>query len=541
MFFKNSLIYFNQFFFFVSNLVRNFYLNSKIYNKKISKTLNKSLEYRPSPNLLSSIIKYDKKKIKIEDFFLTSIWSNKNLSEKDYKNLHSFFWLFSLDLKSSKKNTQSVIQNWIENNIKYNKKSWEINILSKRIIAWMSNSKITYENSQEDYKNKFNIIIQKQVNHLINEVEKSKLDTDKVICCAAIILAGISLNEKEKYLNFGFLLLKKIINTSFDNENFPKTRNIQQLIFFLKYFILIREWLKESQTEIPEYLDEIIFYLGRSYSILCQGNEKNFLFNGNHDFSSKDFDQYLVEHGYKFKNDLHETGGYIVFKNKKINLIMDVGSSPEKKFSKDYQSGALSFEIISNKKKLICNSGYFRKNKHKLNEISKTTANHSTLIIDNHSSCVINKSKDEIETGLKILSKNYLFEKDYWNIKVSHDGYYKRYGIIHERQIEFFPLKNKLIGRDKLIKKKKFKSSSFEIRFHLMPGTKIMKTIDEKSILIDTEDEGWKFSSDDHNLDIETGLYFGKKNSYAENQNLFISGITRQDEQTIKWVFEKIT
>ncbi len=62
MFFKNSLIYFNQFFFFVSNLVRNFYLNSKIYNKKISKTLNKSLEYRPSPNLLSSIIKYDKKK-----------------------------------------------------------------------------------------------------------------------------------------------------------------------------------------------------------------------------------------------------------------------------------------------------------------------------------------------------------------------------------------------------------------------------------------------------------------------------------------------
>ena len=69
MFFKNSLIYFNQFFFFFSNLIRNFYLNSKIYNKKISKTLNRSLEYRPSPRLLNSIIKYDKKKIKIEDFF----------------------------------------------------------------------------------------------------------------------------------------------------------------------------------------------------------------------------------------------------------------------------------------------------------------------------------------------------------------------------------------------------------------------------------------------------------------------------------------
>ena len=38
----------------------------------------------------------------------------------------------------------------------------------------------------------------------------------------------------------------------------------------------------------------------------------------------------------------------------------------------------------------------------------------------------------------------------------SHDGYLKEYGIIHERQIEFFTKSNKFIGKDKLIKKKKF-------------------------------------------------------------------------------------
>ena len=70
--------------------------------------------------------------------------------------MHSFFWLFSLDLKSSKKITQSVIHNWIEANINYNKTNWEINILSKRIIAWISNSKLTYEASEEKNKNKFN-------------------------------------------------------------------------------------------------------------------------------------------------------------------------------------------------------------------------------------------------------------------------------------------------------------------------------------------------------------------------------------------------
>ena len=123
MFFKNSLNYFGQFFFFITNQIKNFYLNSKIYNKKISKISGKTLEYKPSPSLLDCLIKYDKKKIKIEDLYLNSVWSNKDLTEKDHENLHSFFWLFSLDLKSSKESTRSVISNWIEENQNYNKKN----------------------------------------------------------------------------------------------------------------------------------------------------------------------------------------------------------------------------------------------------------------------------------------------------------------------------------------------------------------------------------------------------------------------------------
>ena len=541
MFIKNSSNYFGQFFFFIFNQIKNFYLNSKIYNRKISKISGKTLEYKPSPSLLDCLIKYKKKKIKIEDLYLNSVWVNNNLDKKDHRNLHSFFWLFGLDLKSSKKITRSVILNWIEENYNYSKKNWEIDILSKRIIAWISNTKLTYEDSDEVYKNKFNTIIQKQINHLINEIEKSKLIDDKMVGCAAIILTGLSFKEKEKYLDFGFSLLKKIINFSFDSQGFPKSRNIRQLNFYLKYFVLIREWLKESQSEIPVYLDEIIFYLGKSYSILCQKMKKSILFNGNHETDNKDFDQYLSNHRYKFKNNSFETGGYIILKNNKISLIMDIGSSPEKKFSKDYQCGALSFEIISNNKKLICNSGYFQKIKHKLNDISKSTANHSALIIDNHSSCKINKSKMEIENELKILNKNFVIEKNYWSISASHDGYNKRYGVIHERQIEFFPENNKFLGQDKLLKKKNFKSSTFEIRFHLEPNVKIMKTQDGKSILIDIENEGWKFTAQGYTIDIETGLYFGKKNSFTENQNLFISGITQMEDQIIKWEFEKIT
>ena len=46
------------------------------------------------------LIKHQKKKTKIEDLFLNSVWENNNLKKKDYKNLHSFFWLFNLTFKN---------------------------------------------------------------------------------------------------------------------------------------------------------------------------------------------------------------------------------------------------------------------------------------------------------------------------------------------------------------------------------------------------------------------------------------------------------
>ena len=450
--------------------------------------------------------------------------------------------MFSLDLKSSKKDTQSVILQWINKNHRYNSKSWEFDIVAKRIIAWTSNSRLTYEDSSADYKGSFNEIIKKQINHLINEIDQSEWVDDKMIGCAAIILIGLSYQDKDGHLKTGLNLLKKIVKYSLDNDGFPKSRSIRQLCFYLKYFILIREWFKESQSEIPDFINENIYYLGQAYAFIWQNNKINLLFNGNHEANNVDFDNYLKKLGYSFKNQNNESGGYAVLNNKKNSLIMDVGSSPDKKFSSNYQAGSLSFEIISNGKKLICNSGYFQNDNHQLNELSKSTAVHSTLILDDRSSCKFNKTKNEsskISHGLKILKKNIIFEKNYWKINASHDGYLKQYGIIHEREIEFYPEQVKFIGYDKIISKNNTKNLKFEIRFHLEPDIKIMKTQDNKSILIDLDGEGWKFNSN-NNMNIDNGLYFGRKDSFVENQNIVISGMTNDKNQTIKWEITKL-
>ena len=177
------------------------------------------------------------------------------------------------------------------------------------------------------------------------------------------------------------------------------------------------------------------------------------------------------------------------------------------------------------------------------NELSKSTATHSTLVLDDHSSCsfqTLNKKKNFVSQGLKITKKDFIFEKNYWKINASHNGYQKKFNTIHERKIEFYPDELKFIGTDIIISKKLNYNIKFDVRFHVEPGIKLMKTQDNNTILIELKDEGWKFNCNNFDIDIDNGLYFGNKNSSTQNQNILISGISNSKNEIIEWQLTKI-
>ena len=134
------------------DIFRKIYLNSFLYNKKISGTFNQNFEYKPSTYLLTPIVKVQTKKFDIEEFSFDDVWTNNNLDKKQVYKLNNFFWLFSLDLKSSNFSVQKIIKNWVEINYKYNSITWDFVTTSKRLISWLSNSKLTYDESNNQYK-----------------------------------------------------------------------------------------------------------------------------------------------------------------------------------------------------------------------------------------------------------------------------------------------------------------------------------------------------------------------------------------------------
>src|SRR6056300_1863750 len=125
MILRNFLNFIIQFLENFNQQFRKIYLNSNFYDKKISKIYNEEFVYKPSPHLLSSLINYKTSKINVDTISTENLWDNKKINNNNFKRLNNFYWFFTLDLKSSKKNTQKIISDWIKKNYKYNSNSWE--------------------------------------------------------------------------------------------------------------------------------------------------------------------------------------------------------------------------------------------------------------------------------------------------------------------------------------------------------------------------------------------------------------------------------
>ena len=101
MYLKNSLSFINEFFNTSKNQIRKLYLKSNFYNNKISKIEISNITYRPSLSILSCLVKYDKKKIKIEELDKDNIWDDKLSSGHNLYKLNNLFsQIFSLSNSS---------------------------------------------------------------------------------------------------------------------------------------------------------------------------------------------------------------------------------------------------------------------------------------------------------------------------------------------------------------------------------------------------------------------------------------------------------
>jgi len=542
------------YFFFILDLFflsfRNFYFKSNYYNKKLVTFIPDRIFYKPSTYLAASLTTSINDFYKLNNTESELLWKIDIKDKLKFENLHNFLWLSKLDRKNSKAVTKNIIESWIDNFFNYHPETWSMEITAVRIIAWTSNTDITLEDSDEKYKKKFFISLVKQSNFLSKNLSKLPDDAIKIACCVAVILSGMIFEENDSNYKIGIRELEKVVKNYFDENGFPKSRNIEDVFICLKYLILIREWLKEGQKSIPDFLNDIVARCGACYSFLSCRNKKFPLFNGATEVNYKNYDIFLKNLKYKFTNQDNSIGEFVKVKKKKLEFYIDCGNPPPNIYAKYYQAGCLSFELISNKNKIICNSGYGKYLSPKLAELSRSTAAHSTLYINDTSSSIFYKNnltnkihKESFVSKHRIINKKYTENDDFYFVSASHNGYEKKFGYIHTRSIKILKKNDTIYCSDDLKKTKKYSGQlNYFIRFHIYPGTKIVKTMSENSVLISLPNgEGWLLLSKTNNFHIEKNIFLGNKNKIINNECISICENIKKEVISVRWKIERVS
>ena len=518
------------------------YFLSKNYNKSLATKTPQQVYYNPNPFLLSIITSYRNQSFKISDIDQNIFWLENK--EKDMESMHNFFWLNLIDRKTDHKKLKKIIYVWMLKNSKYRQGIWETSTLSARIISWILNIDIILNNSTFDFRKSFLNCIISQTNHLKKNIRFEKNLNKKIEILTAIILTGLVFKEYEENFDIGIKELESLIKVFFDNKGFPLSRNPNDLLFFSKYLIFCREIIKDSQRYLPEFLEDIVEKNLNCIHFIKTPNDQLPLFNGATTLGLEQIKKYLDN----FKPTIKDNnfGGLFKIKHKNHFLLFDIDKPPQKKFSKSYQSGPLSFEYFLDGIKIITNSGFGCNISKKTELLSRVTACQSTLSINDTSITKFEKNEiiskifgNSIEDSFKTFDISSINENHLIGCSASNNGYEKSFGCIHKREIYLDKDNNYIKGIDHIFKAKDGYPIRYAFRFHINPDLNVVKTMSGNSALIQiSKNKSLIFTINDENLEIEKSIFLGGK-KIIDSACITISGNLVNKNKIFNWEIRK--
>ena len=546
--FKTAYFYFLAVKIILLRFLKNIYFSTDYYNNSLKTKLPDQLYFYPNPLLLSSFINQKIFTFKLSKIKIDTFWNDFE-SKKEEENLNSFFWLNLINRKNDGLIIQQIISIWMKNNEKYKKKNWDNLNISKRILAWILNADIILNNADKNFKQIFFNSIIIQVNHLKKNLIFESDPVKKIEIISAILLSGLVFKEYNSNFEIAIKTLKNTVEDFFDDEGGLINRNIYDMVQCSKFLILIKECCRDAQEYIPDYLDDIVDKLIDCLFSLKTPTNKNPLFNGASEFKIDGYLEYLSRLEYKSSNIINKINQIYIVRGKKNLLFFDVGSPPIKKYSKNYQSGPLSFEYFIDNNKIITNCGFGNKISKKAELISRLTSAQSTLCLNDSSvvkfernSLINNAFGAAITSSFKVFDFNIDDTANFMNLSAKHNAYENNFNYIHQRTIKINKRNSDLFGEDKLIAADKNKKlqNMYSIRFHLYPGVNAVQTRGKNSILIQIEkNKSLVFTSTADNLNLEKSIFLGR-NQIINNFCITVSGsLNNSEDKNIMWELKR--
>jgi uncharacterized heparinase superfamily protein len=209
-------------------------------------------------------------------------------------------------------------------------------------------------------------------------------------------------------------------------------------------------------------------------------------------------------------------------------------------------ASTLAFEFSDGSHRLVVNCGGVGSDNAalppELIRALRTTAAHSTLILGDRNSTAVHED-GTLGKGVAQVELSRSDSAGTVVVEASHDGYVRRLGLVHQRQLTLTADGAELRGEDSLVqqgRRRRPEPIPFAVRFHLAPAVEVATTADGQGALLRVKGGGaWQFRCRGGRLGIEDSLWVDGEARPHSSLQLVVSGETPPDGMAISWTFKR--
>ncbi|MET1027076.1 MAG: heparinase II/III family protein [Dongiaceae bacterium] len=462
------------------------------------------------------------------------------VSEEWRRQINAFDWLDHLRAcggPAARQLARQLTQQWLEENPGYDSFAWRADILAARLRHILLNHAFLEIQSDALFRSALLYSLNRQAAHLARALPDGLAGSELLKATIALMLAGVMLPQGERWLVRGHKLFAQEISRQMLADGGHVERSPGVMVELLQHFLDLRHVLTLARQPLPDQLQIAIESLASVVHMMCHGDGRLALFNDSNEESPELLGLALSRVGDRLR-DLSQLPltGYQRLKAGKSVVLMDCGVPPRHGLDAHAHAGTLAFEMSYGPDRLIVNCGAAHEGAADWRRVQRTTAAHSTLVVDDTNSSMLLEHGGMALKPTVVTSRREETEGQTW-LDTSHNGYEEPYGLVHRRRLFLSADGSELMGEDTL---NGSGGNALALRFHLHPGVQASITQNGQAALLKLPGgSGWRMRVQGADIALADSIYMGQRGQMRRSQQLVILAMIEADVTQIKWALEK--
>lgn len=466
--------------------------------------------------------------------------------------LEKFEWLRDLPMAASRpeasRAAEALTRQWLSaHGEKVSEPAWRPDLWGWRILMWAAYAPLILGGADIVYRSSVLNTLARGARHLDRTADRAPQGLRRIAAWAGVVAAGLLVAGGDPRRSFGEAGLSKAINTGIarDGGIICRTPTVQMETAILLSMLL--QVYDARAVAPPGYLPEALGRVIRALLGVTMGDGGLSSWQGSRPAPAAEVEAVIKASGIRAR-PLRQARdwGYQRLQAGHTVLVSDMAPPPIARVSGGGCASTLAFELSDGPNRLIVNCGGGNAGGTYLSpglvDGLRTTAAHSTLILSDSNSTAL-LADGMLGRGVGEVTLDRLENEGSSRIEATHDGYGKRFGLIHSRTLALSGDGRELKGEDVLLPtpgRRKPVTAAFAVRFHLAQGVEATQTADGLGALLRI-DRGplWQFRCRGAKLSIEESVWINADGLPLATQQLVIAAEAPPGGASVSWVLKR--